>query len=824
MVLVSPLNSLQARLTAAVLLVFVGSLWLYSSWTSGVMRSEEQRMLQQQQRAQVRMLATQMDAALDVRFRALEQVALDLGHRPLRSSADDRALLQERPILQTLFNADVLTLDAEGKVRTRWPSSLVGPDPDARVNVQPPSARRAVQVVHAQQQWWLWLSVPVVRRYGVMQGAVQGVLVGRERLGNESFVQSVLQRNRVMAGSVALMQSEGPRVVLASVASESSSNAEAVWDGGDMAPDAESSGMRTDAQGQQWVTSAQATESAPWVVSARTSAGQAFAEVYARQGQMLVATMYLTALAGGLIWWVIRFHLAPMKRAISSLAAHAGSDQPGAIRLRTSRKDEVGVLIAGFNQVLDAVDRNERALRQSESRMADILDNIDSHVYLKDKNGRYLFANRSLCQALGRPLEGIVGLDDRAFFDIATSSQLRANDAVALTSGGVLRVDETVWHTDPSRARTYLTVKLPIRNAQGEVEALCGISTDITQRKRQEADLRIAAAAFECQEGMVVLAEDLTVMRVNSAFCRLIGYDTESAIQRVQGFLQSQGKDAFLWTEVWDSVLATAGWRGALRISRADGRDFVARVTVSAVLDAQGHYTHYVAHVVDDTAAQLQEQQRLQQEAAHRAALVREVHHRIKNNLQGILALLRQFAQKTPELARPMQEAIGQVQAISTIHGLQGKSASARMRLCELVDAIAEEVSKVWQRPIRVRRALPWQPWWVAEMEAVPVALIVHELLLNAVKHSSTHADAVDAHLRRSETGTGLELHLRNSGVWPQAQSQAWVQGSGLGLIDALMPRHSAALHHMQEGGQVCAVLYLNLPVIAPEIDAGGTL
>jgi two-component sensor histidine kinase len=102
-------------------------------------------------------------------------------------------------------------------------------------------------------------------------------------------------------------------------------------------------------------------------------------------------------------------------------------------------------------------------------------------------------------------------------------------------------------------------------------------------------------------------------------------------------------------------------------------------------------------------------------------------------------------------------------------------------------------------------------------MEAVPVALIVHELLLNAVKHSAEHAAGVDLHLRRSEAGSGLELWLRNPGVWPQAQSQSVVQGSGLGLIDALMPRHGALLQHRQEGRIVCALLHLNRPIIAPE-------
>ena len=100
-------------------------------------------------------------------------------------------------------------------------------------------------------------------------------------------------------------------------------------------------------------------------------------------------------------------------------------------------------------------------------------------------------------------------------------------------------------------------------------------------------------------------------------------------------------------------------------------------------------------------------EQRAAQEARYEAAiaqremLVQEVHHRIKNNLQGVAGLLQQIAQRKPEVAGPIAEVVAQVQAIAQVYGLQ-VGASGPLQLMSVVRAIAESVQRTFGRPIRV--------------------------------------------------------------------------------------------------------------------------
>lgn len=214
--------------------------------------------------------------------------------------------------------------------------------------------------------------------------------------------------------------------------------------------------------------------------------------------------------------------------------------------------------------------------------------------------------------------------------------------------------------------------------------------------------------------------------------------------------------------------------------------------------------------VTEQHAAQ---EARLAAAIAQREMLVKEVHHRIKNNLQGVAGLMQQIAQRRPEVAPVIAEVVGQVQAIAQVYGLQ-VGATGPLRVKNVVEAIAASVQRTFGRTIHfaVQGPAP-HVWALPEAESIPIALTVNELLTNAVKHSAVTA-AVDCTLVCREDG--VSVVVENPGMLPAGFDLARVPGgvSGLGLVRALLPRRSATLEIVQRGPAVVATAALKPPSV----------
>jgi len=128
--------------------------------------------------------------------------------------------------------------------------------------------------------------------------------------------------------------------------------------------------------------------------------------------------------------------------------------------------------------------------REGENKLATILDNLGAFVYIKDTHYRYVFANKAVCRFFAAPLSDIIGYEDNRFFDAETAERIRLNDRRVLENGEHLEVEETNSLEKTGERRSYISIKLPLRNSDGCIYALCGISTDITERKKMEEELQ----------------------------------------------------------------------------------------------------------------------------------------------------------------------------------------------------------------------------------------------------------------------------------------------------------------------------------------------
>lgn len=139
-----------------------------------------------------------------------------------------------------------------------------------------------------------------------------------------------------------------------------------------------------------------------------------------------------------------------------------------------------------------ALDRNraDQALKESEKLLSDILENVSAYIYMKDLQGRYLFANRLLRKLFNAPMEEIVGYDDNKFYDADTAASLRQSDLRVLNQGETLRSEESNLNSLTGETSIYLTIKLPLKHEDGTIYALCGIATDISEQKEVEEYMR----------------------------------------------------------------------------------------------------------------------------------------------------------------------------------------------------------------------------------------------------------------------------------------------------------------------------------------------
>ncbi len=820
--IVAPWQSLTTRVTLSMLALFLASLWSLSYYASHILHQDMERTLGEQQFSTVSVIAANVNNALSDRLNALETAAAMMTPSLLDNAQATQNFLNSLPLLQNNFNAGVIAYQRNGDAIAEAPRSA------GRVGT---NYMDIDTIAAALQDGKSTVGSPVLGKklmapvFGMTvpirdaQHRVVGALSGVTNLGTPNFLDQITQNRYSKTGGYMLVAPQHRLIVTATdksrimeVLSPAGTNAlvDRFFQG------YEGSGVTVNALGVEVLASARSIPLGNWYVAAALPTAEAFAPIHNLQQRMLLATAVLTILAGALTWWTLRRYLTPLSEAAGRLAVMSASPLP-LEPLPITRQDEIGQVIGGFNGLLAALAQREDALKRNERKFLDILENIEAYIYLKDLNGRYLFANRTMRRKRGVGMEGIVGSTDEAFFDSKTVAQLHANDRQVLEHGITLKTDETVFNPATGTTAIYLSVKLPLRNDEGDIYALCGISTDITERKKIEEERRIAAIAFECQEGMLVLDDQLKILRVNQAFTQITGYAREEVEGSISIFARADLHPSMAWETAWQEVQRTGSWQGDLWHTRKNGEDYLCRTTMTAVRDENGEISHFVGNFTDATDLYLQEKKRLQHEAAHRNSLVREVHHRIKNNLQGITGLLRQFAAAHPETREPLDQAISQVHSVAVLHGLQGRKSTDTVRLCELTSAIAGNVQAMWQIPIHVDIPPRWVAGIVAENEAVPMALVINELIVNAVKHGGKAHGHVQVRLRKGERPEVILVAIENAGELRPATDPTPDHHIGLHLVNSLMPRHGVTLTREQSSTTVITQLQVEPPVITLE-------
>jgi two-component sensor histidine kinase len=216
-----------------------------------------------------------------------------------------------------------------------------------------------------------------------------------------------------------------------------------------------------------------------------------------------------------------------------------------------------------------------------------------------------------------------------------------------------------------------------------------------------------------------------------------------------------------------------------------------------------------VAHAV----ANIQRYQQMRSEAERLAVIVREVHHRIKNNLQGVIGLFDRYRDEQPQLAPALNSAIAQLNAVAEVHNQLSHHTHETVSWHSLIQGVWEVTDSLSPHRIECSLATDTAHLTVAAGEAVPLALALNELIQNAINHGypDGRIGTIRLSTESAADGAGVWLRVANNGVPPPKKldsNNGDGFGLGLDLVQSLLPDNSRFQIKHQDDWTVAEVLY----------------
>ncbi|MFW3614491.1 bifunctional diguanylate cyclase/phosphodiesterase [Billgrantia antri] len=262
-------------------------------------------------------------------------------------------------------------------------------------------------------------------------------------------------------------------------------------------------------------------------------------------------------------------------------------------------------------------DRDSRQHRTLAEWHRSLFVNHPDGVFEFDLEGRFVRGSSALERLTGHPLEDHI---DRHFNEfVAPNYRALTQKAFDDAKSGIPRHYETQSLRADGHTCHLEVTNFPV-TIDGEIVGVYGICHDITQRKHQEAELRLLQRGIEASPNGTVMVDatqrDMPIVYANEAFCRLTGYHLDDVLGRNCRFLQGNETQPEEIAAIRQALATHSDVQVTLLNYRKDGTPFWNRLAISPVLDDTGRCTHYIG-ILEDISRQLSQEARIAYQATH---------------------------------------------------------------------------------------------------------------------------------------------------------------------------------------------------------------
>lgn len=266
------------------------------------------------------------------------------------------------------------------------------------------------------------------------------------------------------------------------------------------------------------------------------------------------------------------------------------------------------------------------------------------------------------------------------------------------------------------------------------------ISRDVTTRVEYEKKINRLTAAIEQSSNTIVITDiEGNIEYVNNEFADLTGYDKSEALGGKANLISSGETPPEIYKDLWTTILTGKVWEGELRNKKKSGELYWERIKITPVIDDNDVISNFIA-IKDDITKEKMINEKLAQSLLEKEIMLKEIHHRVKNNLQIVISLLNLQSSSVDDIKLKNQLIIsqGRVRSMALIHQLLYRSSDlSNINMEEYLLSLSSQLLATFSdQKESVNIKVDAKDIYFTIETAVPFGLLVNELITNSLKHA----------------------------------------------------------------------------------------
>lgn len=241
------------------------------------------------------------------------------------------------------------------------------------------------------------------------------------------------------------------------------------------------------------------------------------------------------------------------------------------------------------------------SLAEQERKFRSLAEHVPDNIARWDLEGRMLYVNKELESTLGRRAEELIGKTPNENFPDGRFRQLQETVLRVGATGESAELAQTV--PGPEGEPRYHLIRFVVEpGSDGRPAGVLAVGRDVTEQKRVEEELHLAASVFHSSaEGVMVTDDTGTILSINPAFTDITGYSESEALGRRPSLLRSDRHDAAFYRRMWEALLNKGHWQGEIWNRRKGGQAYLEWLTINRIASPNGVSDRYVSVFHDIT-------------------------------------------------------------------------------------------------------------------------------------------------------------------------------------------------------------------------------